>query len=539
MKKIFNLTTIISTGVLNFIKAADGDNISEKNISVFIDGTEYKFKEGDNENVNINDSESVGEFLKKRTNIETFKDHEVALSIYDLYIESSIDGTNYTEVDWSNFKFLKYNFFKKNEVDKNKLKINDTNFTEEKIKSLEYLKMILKNLEKEVKGKLKNFRSAPFRKLENIYIYLNKNKIVKPNELIVSYKIDGDETKINDFITIDNLEKIYDAISQKKSVDIVSKKIDINYYFDGQYSFNNKEFTEEQFNKLNNLNNILNLKYISFNSLTEKEVINYLKDQYGIDGNVIFKSNEYDENVKCITLPDKYLLCRVNLSLKADEIEDKTLKYNYLNQLELNSLKIYPKGIKYSELEKYINDQFNFLKGKKYTLFDDENNEINNNNEIIQGDVTIYIDNDEVNNDLYEKINDNIKNVNIFIYGKCYSFYLKDVKNKNILDLIKNILDKCYNKKIGDLDIKFLNHENVEIEIKDNEDELNKEFYTFENNNISIKVAIKEKGKKKDDKDKGGDHTNSEGGAGKSTEGDGQGAGGDGTKEKNKGCSGY
>lgn len=539
MKKILNISTIISTGVLNFIKAADKNSIAEKNIFVFVDGNEYKAKEEDNGVLDFNDSNSELEFFKKRIDNETIFNSIMDKSTYDIYTESSKDGISYIEWDNKPANFLKSYFFKKTEVANNKLKINNTVFTEEKIQSLEILKIELKNLEKDLNEQLKNLK-----KLESIYIFLNRNRIIEHNNLIVSYKIDGNETKIDNFITIDDLEKIYEAISQKKSVDIVSKEIDINYYFNGRYSFNNKEFTEEQFNKLINLCKILDSNYISFKLLTEEEVKIYLKNQYGIDGKVIFES---DENGKCITLPNKYLLCRVKLSLRGKEIEGKTLKYNYLNQLKLNGLKIYPKGTKYSELEKYIKDQFKFLEGKKYTLYhdiDSENIKIKNDDEIKPGDVTICIDDDKVNNDLYEAINKNIKNVKI---GRS-TFYLENVKNKDILDLVRNILNKGCNKKIEDLDIKFLNSKNEEIEIKDDENNLDNKFYVDKDNIcINLKIEMKKK-KLEDDKDKGKENENKDNKKGNDDKtlngeqinsGDGKSTEEDKKKEKNKGYSAY
>lgn len=522
MKKILNISTIISTGVLNFIKAADENNVSEKNIFLFIDGNEYKAKEEENEDVNIKDENSVLEVLKKRINNETISNNIWKKSIYDYYVESSIDGQNYTEVNWTNVKFLKINCFKKNVVEKNKLKINNNNFTGEKIQSLEILKMELKNF-----GKDLNHEKS---KLITIYNFLNRNKIIEPNEIIVSYKINGNETKIHDFITIDDLEKIYKAISQKKPVDIVSKKIDINYCFNGRYGFNDKEFTEEQFNKLINLYKILasNLKYISFNSLTEEEVKNYLKNQYGINGEVIFKSDESGENVKYITLPDKYLLCKVNLYLKGKEIKGKTLKYDYLNQLNLNYFTIYPKGTKYSELDKYIKNQFKFLKDKEYSLYYDYdpyslNIKINNDNEIEPGEIIICIDDNENNNDLYEAINDNIKRVGIFIFGKYYSFYLENVKNNNIIELLGKIIKSRENKIIDDFNLEFFNSKNEKLEIENNNIDLNKNFYTSENLieiNVNIKRLKNNKEDKKDDKDKDKGGTGQGNNTTQSTEGD-------------------
>lgn len=541
MKKILNISTIISTGVLNFIKAAD-KGTPEKNIFIYVDGVEYKAKEEDNEFVN-DDYKSFKIFLKKRINNDT---------IYNDIINSfETKNIIYDEVKCDPIKNQGENiynlfYFKRIEIDNSKITINNAKIGKKNtIQSLEILKTKLKDIEKDLnEKKLKNFRIATLRKLESIYIFLKNDNIINDDEIIVSYKIDGNETKIYDFITIDDLEKIYEAISQKKQVDIVSKKININYCFNGRYRFNDKEFTEEQLNKLINLYNILssNLKYISFNSLTEEEVKNYLKNQYGIDGEVIFES---DENGKCITLPNKYLLCRVNLSLICKGIEGKTLKYDYLNQLELNDFKIYPKGTKYSELEKDIKDQFKFLEGKKYTLqFDDGDKSVNikSEEEIKPRNVKISIDDDEANNDLYEAINENIKTVGISIPGNYYSFYLENVKNKDILELLGKIIKIRENKIIDDFNLEFFNSKNEKLEIENNNNDLNKDFYTFEDSieiNVNIKGLKNNKEDKEKDKGKRDDHTDDGGGTEQSNSGDGQGTEQDGTKVKSKGCSGY
>lgn len=539
MKKILNISTIISTGVLNFIKAAD-KGTPEKNIFIYVDGVEYKAKEKDNEFVN-DDVKSFKIFLKKRINNDT---------IYNDIINSfETKNIIYDEVKCDPIKNQGENiynlfYFKRIKIDNSKITINNAKIGKKNtIQSLEILKMELKNLEKDPdEEKLKKL------KLQKIYEFLYKNKIIKPKELIVSYKIDGNETKIYNFITIDDLEKIYEAISQKKSVDIVSKKSNINYQFYPRYSFNDKEFTKEQFNKLTNLSDILesNPEYNSFNSLTEEEVKIYLKNQYGIDGDVIFENDENYVNDKYITLPDKYLLCRVYLRFGRKEIKGKTEKYDYLNQLELNHIKIYPKGTKYSELEEYIKNQFKFLEGKKYTLYDDadykyEIIKIKNDDEIKPGMVKISIDDDIVNSDLYEEENNNIKFVNIYIFKDYYHFYLENVKNKDILELLGKIIKIKENKIIDDFNIEFFNEEKKKLEIKNNNNDLNKDFYTSEDS-IKINVNIKGlKNNKEDKKDKGkrDDHTDDEGGTEQSNSIGGPGTKGDETKVKSKNYCGY
>jgi len=527
MKKIFNISTIISTGILNFIKAAD-KGIPEKNIFIYVDGVEYKAKESDNEIVNEDNNESVNNFLKKRINNDTLYNDiinslEKKNIIYDKFNSDSINDQGE--------EICNLFFFKRIEIDNSKITINNAKIGKKNtIQSLEILKMELKDIENSKNPHSNNSSS----KSRSIYIYLRINLDIADDNLIVSYKIDGNETKIDDFITIDDLEKIYKAISERKQVNITTKHTnDKNYMFTDNYIINSEKISYDKFKNINDL--FLN-KYSTIYVLSDDELKKYLKEKLAINGKITINKNlDHDSNEYLITLPDKYLLCRVNLSLIPEkEIKGKTLKYDYLNQLELNYFTIYPKGTMYSELDKYIKNQFKFLKDKKYSLYydydsapDSLNIKINNDNEIEPGEITICIDDNENNNDLYEAINDNIKTVKIHIFRNNYYFLLENVKNNNIIELLGKIIKSRENKIIDDFNLEFFNSKKEKLEIENNNKDLNKDFYTSENLieiNVNIKELKNNKEDKKDDKDK--DKDKDKGGTGQgnnttqSTEGD-------------------
>ena len=517
MKKIFNLTTIISTGALNFIKAADKDKgISEKNVIVFIDGVKYEAKGSDNGYIKKN--KDLDSFLIKIVNddyfINSLKSDKIG-ACYSFYFKYSDDGLNYflfNNHDLFNKKFLKLYFFKNIEVTvENNFKINNGAFIGE-IKSLEDLKYDLNCIDQEKEiYKGQNFK----KKIEKIYEFFCENFKINSDLIIKSYKIDGNETIIYENLTLEDLEKIYEAISQKKSVDIVLRKNDTNYCFANQYFINIKEFEKEKLIKLINFKNLLDSWLnISFNLLSEEEVKNYLKNQYGIDGEIIISSGR---DVKYITLPDKYLLFDVVLSFdNYKSNKGKTLKYDYLNQLELNKDKIYKKGTKYSDLKNNLESEYEFLKGKKYKLqISSDNSEsedykdININDEVKPGNVYVEIEVDKVNDDLFIAVDKDIKKVNIQICGSYYSLYLKQLKNKDILSFIECII-KNRGLFMENNIIKYLNESKEEIPIENNDNELDKRFYfdpSSDDKSIEINVNIisKETEDDEDDEDDGDD----------------------------------